>query len=117
MGRGHPLSGPGDRPSWTVQIHEAARQELLALSDDDFDRVETRLAALGREPTRPRPGMDIKKLKDVPGGGLYRIRVGDHRAIYATSSKDRIVQVLVVEDRELGYARMIQRAIARLRGG
>ncbi|MFA5862835.1 MAG: type II toxin-antitoxin system RelE/ParE family toxin [Candidatus Thermoplasmatota archaeon] len=77
--------------------------------------MDAHLEKLAQEPFRPRPGMDIKKLKDVDGDGLYRLRVGEHRAIYAVVSVDRVVTVLVVDDREAGYSRMIQRAMARMR--
>jgi hypothetical protein len=47
---------------------------------------------------------------------LYRLRVGEHRAAYLVVSEDRTVTVLVIEDREVGYKRIIARAMARMRG-
>lgn len=106
--------GPQRPPSWDVQVHEKAREELLDLGDEDYERVDAHLAQLEDDPMRPRPGMDVRKLKDVSDGGLYRLRVGKHRAIFVVMPTRRKVRILVVEDREIGYARMIQRAMARL---
>jgi mRNA-degrading endonuclease RelE of RelBE toxin-antitoxin system len=111
----HKLGGSRE-PSWHVEIHEAAKKELLDLTDDEFDRVDAHLAELENDPLRPRPGMDITKLKDVDEGSLYRLRVGEHRAAYLVVSEDRTVTVLVIEDREVGYKRIIARAMARMRG-
>ena len=110
----HKLGGNGE-PSWALKIHEAAKEELLDLDDEEYQRVDEHLASLAHDPLRPRPGMDITKLKDLKEGRLYRLRVGDHRAVYAVITADRVVMVLVVEDREVGYKRMIARATARLR--
>lgn len=56
----------------------------------------------------------IKKLKDLTdGAGLYRIRIGRNRAVYAAIGSTREVYVLVVEKRETGYTRLIATAEAR----
>lgn len=99
---------------WRIDIHASARDELLALTDVEFERVDAKLRRLAEDPLRPRAGVDIKKLKDLGGGGLYRLRIGERRALYAVLTADRRVIVLVVEDREAGYARMIARASKRL---
>jgi mRNA-degrading endonuclease RelE of RelBE toxin-antitoxin system len=113
--KSHKLGGSA-APSWKVEIHEAAKKELLALGDADYRRMDKHLELLVHDPLRARPGMDIKKLKDVDeGSGLYRLRVGERRAIYAIITAERVVTVLVIEDRELGYVRMIHRAMARMR--
>lgn len=111
----HRLGGNRE-PSWRVDIHEAARKELLDLSDDEYARMDAHLGELEHDPIRPRPGMDITKLKDVDEGALYRLRVGEHRAAYLVVGPDRTVTVLVIEDRELGYKRISARAMARMRG-
>lgn len=99
---------------WEVRIHEAVKKELLDLSEDDFERVDAHLEMLADDPLRPRPRMDILKLKDIEDGGLYRLRIGEHRALYAAIYAHRRVDVLVIEDREVGHTRLIARATARL---
>lgn len=74
------------------------------------------MGELEADPLRPRPGMDITKLKDVEEGGLYRLRVDKHRAAYLVVSEARTVTVLVIEDREVEYKRIIARAMSRMRG-
>ena len=73
---------------YRVELTPKARREILALSKDVQERIDTRILALA---DNPRP-QGSKKL----GGedGLYRIRVGDYRIVYAI--RDDILVVLVV---------------------
>lgn len=59
--------------------------------------------------------MDILKLKGTGDAGLYRLRVGERRVLYAALTADHEVLVLVVDDREAGYKRLQLRAEERLR--
>lgn len=102
------------RERWSLQIHEQAFDELLALGRDRASRIRDKLEALTEDPFRGRPGVDVKKLKDVAGGGLYRLRVGPHRVVYAVITEDREILVLVVAERESGYGRLMETAEARL---
>lgn len=96
---------------WTLIVHPAAARELADLPDREFDRVEAALERLRANPFRPRPGTDVKKLH---GDTLYRLRVGERRVIYAIVRPDRTICVLVVEDREVGYGRLMGVAEARM---
>gem|GEM_PF-3742469 len=58
--------------------------------------------------------MDVRKLRDLADGGLYRLRVGAHRVVYAVIADDRTILVLVVAEREAGYGRLMETAEARL---
>lgn len=107
--------GPGGRAPWNMQIHQSARQEILDLGAREARRVLEKLKGLAEDPLRPRPGMDILKLKDVARCGLYRLRVGERRVLYAALTLEDEVLVLVVDDREVGYRRLQVRAEERLR--
>jgi mRNA-degrading endonuclease RelE of RelBE toxin-antitoxin system len=58
--------------------------------------------------------VDVKKLRDLSGGGLYRLRVGAHRVLYAIITDDREILVLVVAEREAGHGRLMETAEARI---
>lgn len=110
-----PQDEPRESPTrWDLQIHQDAFDELLALGRSRASRIRDKLEALTEDPFRGRPGVDVKKLKAVPGGGLYRLRVGPHRVVYAVITDDRSIFVLVVAERESGYGRLMETAEARL---
>ena len=95
-------------------MHPAAAEELADLDERTYRRMMAALRRLEEDPHRARPGADIKKLKEMAdGAGLYRIRVGENRAIYAAIGSVRDVYVLLVEKREVGYARLMATAEAR----
>ena len=98
-----------------MQVHQSARQEILDLGATEARRVLEKLKGLEEDPLRPRPGMDLLKLHDVAGGGLYRLRVGERRVLYAVVTAEGEVLVLVVDDREVGYKRLQLKAVQRLR--
>jgi mRNA-degrading endonuclease RelE of RelBE toxin-antitoxin system len=50
------------------------------------DRIKKALALLKDDPFTPRPKADIKKLKG-PRRDYFRLRIGDHRAIYVIEEK------------------------------
>ena len=99
---------------WTLVLHPAAAAELAALPEREYARLERALLRLERDPVRARPGADLKKLKDVRGGVLSRLRVGERRVLYAVLTPAREVVVLAVENRGLGYARLMRLAEGRL---
>lgn len=100
---------------WNLLVHPAAADELLELPDRDYRRVERALHGLEEDPFRSRAGVDVVKLRDLEeGSALYRLRVGKRRVLYAVIRADRTVYVLLVEDRELGYARLMEIARRRL---
>lgn len=96
-------------------MHPEAADELAALDPKRYARMREALVRLQDDPFRRRPGVDVRKLKaHAEGIGLHRLRVGDVRAVYAVLDEDREVLVLVVEKREVGYARMTWAAQRRL---
>ncbi|MEA3198870.1 MAG: mRNA interferase RelE/StbE [Thermoplasmata archaeon] len=112
--KSHPLGNRGP-PKYAVKLHEKALDEFEALPDAIQERMEAGIDELQHDPFRPRPGVDVLKLEDVGGDDdLYRLRVGDYRAIYTVDKEGRVVLVVVVDDREIGYTRLVAITKARL---
>jgi mRNA interferase RelE/StbE len=78
---------------YTVRIAPAAQRQFRALPRAVQDRVQPRIDALSQDP-RP-PG--AKKL--AAETELYRIRIGDHRVVYAIRDDALLVTVLAVGHR------------------
>lgn len=113
--RFHKLGGSGE-PRFRVAFHPAAEREFLALPPNEQTRFERAIDGLELDPFRKRPGVDIRKLVQSPDGtGLYRLRVGERRACCAVLTEDREVYVLLFDDRELGYGRLLHTAEERFR--
>ena len=83
-----------------VLLSETARKQLAEIEAKDKGRVRRGLLQLETDPYRPRPGADIKKLvgADPP---LYRLRVGDWRALFFIDGRE--VKVTSVRRREHAY--------------
>ncbi len=99
---------------YVIRLHPAAMKELLDLPPKTKDRFEAAIDRLALDPFRPRVGCDVTKLADLDEGAtLLRLRVGQHRACYAVLSREREILILLFEDREVGYRRMIATAVRR----
>ena len=57
----------------------SAEREFRRLPREIKQRFAKAFELLAEEPTRPRPGLDIKPLRGVKG--TWRLRVGDYRGI------------------------------------
>ena len=81
-------------------ISETARKQLAETGAKDGARIRRGLNQLQSNPYRPRPGADIKKLvgADPP---MYRLRVGDWRALFFIEGKT--VKVTSIRRRENAY--------------
>jgi mRNA interferase RelE/StbE len=79
--------------SYEVRLRRAAQKGLDALSERDCNRIAEAITALAENP-RPRR---VKKLAD---SGLWRIRVGQCRIVYAIDDKAQIVTIVRVERRK-----------------
>lgn len=80
-----------------VRFAPRARRDLRALPRHAQNSVLNRADLLGHDP-RPH---GCKKLSD--GDGLYRVRVGDYRIIYAVDDKAVVVLVVRVRHRSEAY--------------
>lgn len=75
-----------------VLVHPRVEKELGRLSAKESSRVRAALLKLSDDPRDPRPGADIKKLKGTHGRqDLYRLRIGEFRAIYAVTENEVLV--------------------------
>ncbi|MBI4154065.1 type II toxin-antitoxin system RelE/ParE family toxin [Candidatus Woesearchaeota archaeon] len=65
------------------------------------ERIKFALRALEDDPFQPRSGADIKKLHGFEKPSLYRLRIGDYRALYFIV--ERQVKVTEIIRRGKGY--------------
>jgi mRNA interferase RelE/StbE len=73
--------------TYELQVERRARQELDALPEAAYSRIEEAIDGLIEEP-RPR---GARKLRGYPF--LWRLRVGRYRIIYAVFDKERLVRI------------------------
>ena len=78
--------------SYQVRLRRAAQKELDKLAEKAYEIVGRAISALEQEP-RTR---GVKKLAE---SGLWRIRVGHYRVIYAIDDKESLVIVVRVARR------------------
>ncbi len=91
------MSGPASR--YALAFRPAALRALRKLDRQTAERIKTATEAL-RDNPRP-PGA-----KMLTGShGLFRIRVGDYRIIYAIDDQLRVVRVAAVGHRRDIYTR------------
>lgn len=77
---------------YQVKVRRAAQKQLDSLSGRDYQAVARIISGLGDEPW-PR------KVKKLAESGLWRIRVGRYRLVYAISDNERLVIVVRVASR------------------
>lgn len=87
---------------YRVEVSPRARRELKRLPRVTQRRIVTRLEALAED---PRPA-GCTKLGGA--GGLYRVREGDYRLIYAVIDEALIVLALSVAHRREVYAQLAE---------
>ncbi len=73
--------------SYELRLRRVAQRELDSLPKRDYERVADAIGALKENPRPPR----VKKLTD---SGLWRIRLGQYRIVYAID--DRVGLVIIV---------------------
>ena len=83
--------------SYSVTFARSARKELERLRPPTVTRVFEAIEALGAE---PRPNGCVKL---SGSSGLWRLRVGSYRVIYAISDDERTVDVVTVRHRRDAY--------------
>jgi mRNA interferase RelE/StbE len=84
-------------PSYEIVFARSARKELQALQSDIAERILDKVELLVLD---PRP-TGCKKLRGH--SNLWRIRIGEYRAIYSVDDKNHIVDVSVVRHRSEAY--------------
>ena len=86
--------------SYQIRLRLAAQKQLDKLAKHDFEIIAEAISALEQEPRPPR----VKKLAE---SGLWRIRAGHNRVVYAIDDKESLVTVVRVAKRtEETYKRL-----------
>jgi mRNA interferase RelE/StbE len=93
VARGARVDGP---PSYEVRLHPAAERAYRRLHGRLRDRIR---AAIDGLEVDPRPPGAVK----LAGRDDYRIRVGDHRVVYAVDDEERLVIVARIAHRREVY--------------
>ena len=86
---------------YRVLLSQTAVSQLSILDKKQKERIKKSLANLGDDPFRRRSGSDIKKLVTVDEPPLFRLRIGDYRAIYFVIDSE--VRVTEIIHRSKGY--------------
>ena len=84
-----------------VFLSKIANNFLLSLDEKTRERIKSSLRELETDPYRNRSGADLKKLHSTHKPDLYRLRVGDFRAMYFISGNK--VKVTEIIRRGKGY--------------
>ena len=79
--------------SYEVRLRQAAQKELDGLTGQDYEAVAKAISALEQNPRPPK----VKKLAE---SGLWRIRVGHYRIVYAIQDEEQLVIVVRVARRK-----------------
>jgi len=82
---------------YAVVFARSARKELEALDEPLASRVLRRIEKLEDD---PRPG-GVRKLRGA--SGLWRLRVGDYRVLYAIDDDRNLVDVIAIRHRNEAY--------------
>jgi len=86
--------------NYEIKLKRAARRQLDALSERDYQKVAGVISGLAQNP-RPQ---NVKKLSD---SGLWRIRIGRFRVVYAIDDTARLVNIArVARRREDTYRKL-----------
>jgi len=72
--------------SYQVRLRRAVQRQLDKLAEHDYEIIAEAISALEQE---PRP-TGVKRLAE---SGLWRIRVGRYRVVYAIDDKEHLVTV------------------------
>ena len=77
---------------YQLRLRRAAQEQLDKLAQEDYAIVARAISALEQEPRPTR----VRKLAE---SGLWRIRVGHYRVVYAIDDKEGLVTVVRVARR------------------
>lgn len=86
---------------YRVLLSQTAVSQLSMLNSKQKKRVNDALMSLEDDPFRKRSGVDIKRLVTPDEPPLFRLRVGDYRAIYFVVEHE--VRVTEIIHRSKGY--------------
>jgi mRNA interferase RelE/StbE len=86
---------------YKVLLSQTAASQLSILDSKETRRIKDALRALQDAPFHRRSGADIKKLITTDDPPLFRLRIGNYRAIYFVV--DNEVRVTEIIHRRKGY--------------
>ena len=86
---------------YRVQVHVKVMRYLDSLSGREARRIRAALFGLARDPY-PRGAVRIKG-HDSP---VFRIRIGNYRALYHVRADERLVFVIILDKRSRIYERL-----------
>lgn len=86
---------------YSVFLSKTAVAQLDLLDSKEKNRIKSALWKLEDDPFRRSSGSDIKKLITHDEPPLFRLRIGDYRAIYFAVNHD--VKVTEIIHRSRGY--------------
>ncbi len=89
--------------TYDILLNPKVEKELRGLSKETNKRIKESLSKLSKTPKRSRSGADIKKLAGASDPVLYRLRVGEHRAIYWVDEENEQVLVEKIAPRKKAY--------------
>ncbi len=84
-----------------ILLSQTAVSQLSLLNSRQKKRVKDALLKLEDNPFRRRSGVDIKKLVTQDDPPLFRLRIGDYRAIYFVLNDE--VRITEIIHRSKGY--------------
>jgi len=86
--------------SYEIRLTPVAQKQLDKVTGQDYQRIARAITALGHEPGPAR----VKKLAD---SGLWRVRVGHYRIVYAIDDHEQLITIARVARRtERTYKRI-----------
>ncbi len=86
---------------YKVLLSQTAVSQLSLLDEKQTDRIIEALRTLETHPFQRRSGSDVKKLVSSGDPPLFRLRIGDYRAIYFVVEYE--VKVTEIIHRSKGY--------------
>lgn len=88
---------------YEVLLNPRAVDELRKLPEEATERIKEGLRRLRENPTKTRSGVDVKHLTGTSDPKLYRLRVGEYRAIFWVDEGRHKVLVEKVAPRKRAY--------------
>ena len=86
---------------YRILLSQTAVSQLGLLSSKQMNRIKKGLKQLEDDPFQKRSGADIKKLVTPSDPPLFRLRIGNYRAIYFVVEQE--VRVTEIIHRSKGY--------------
>ena len=88
---------------YEVLLNPKAADELRKLPPETAERIKRGLGLLKENPTKARSGVDVRYLAGTSDPKLYRLRVGEYRAIFWVDEKKHEVLIEKVAPRRKAY--------------